>query len=90
MSDPTDQSGQDRKRRPGVLWMFFYGRQRRGFPWLLVGVLAVLLVLALTFALPGGPEIWRAIAPLIVVVLILAAILAAVVAAFRPRRRCQL
>jgi peptidoglycan/LPS O-acetylase OafA/YrhL len=87
VSDPSHPSGQEGKRRPGALWMFFYGRQRRGFPWLLVGVLGVLLLLGLTFALPGGPEIWRAIAPLIVVVLILAAILAAVVATFRPRRR---
>jgi peptidoglycan/LPS O-acetylase OafA/YrhL len=87
VSDPSHPNGQERKRRPGALWMFFYGRQRRGFPWLLVGVLGVLLLLGLTFALPGGPEIWRAIAPLIVVVLILAAILAAVVATFRPRRR---
>ena len=30
------------KKRPGLLWRFFYGRRRRGFPWLLVGVLAAL------------------------------------------------
>jgi hypothetical protein len=87
VSDPSKTGKPGGKQRPGALWFFFYGRQRRGFPWLLVGVLGALLVLGLTFALPGGPEMWRAIAPLIVVLLILAAILAAVVATFRPRRR---
>ncbi len=39
-------------RRPGRLWLFFYGRKRRGFPGLLVAVAAAALLLGLTFALP--------------------------------------
>jgi len=42
------------KKRPGALWMLFYGRRRRGFPWLLAGVLLAVALLALLFAIPGG------------------------------------
>jgi len=48
------------KKRPGLLWRFFYGRRRRGFPWLLVGVLAAIVFLGLFFAIPGGADISRA------------------------------
>ena len=75
------------KKRPGPLWLLFYGRQRRGVPWLLIGVVVVLVLLALTFALPGGPEIWRSIAPVLIGVLLVAAIVAAIAAMLRPRRR---
>ena len=76
-----------RKKRPGALWMLFYGRRRRGFPWLLVGVLSLLVVLGLTFAIPGGAETWRSIAPLLFGLLIVAALAGAIVASLRPRRR---
>jgi hypothetical protein len=75
-------------RRPGVLWMFFYGRQRRGFPWLLVGIVVTVGVLALTFAIPGGADVWRGLAPVFLVLLIVAVIVSAVaILRARPRRR---
>lgn len=75
------------KKKPGVLWLLFYGRRRRGFPWLLAGVLLAVLVLGLTFAIPGGVDVWRAIAPFLFGALLLVALVAAVVASLRPRRR---
>ncbi len=75
------------KKRPGRWWLFFYGRQRRGVPWLLIGVFVAVLVLALTFALPGSADLWRTITPLLVGVLLLAAIVGAIAAIVRPRRR---
>jgi hypothetical protein len=75
------------KKRPGALWLLFYGRRRRGFPWLLAAVFAAVFVLALTFAVPGGVDMWRAVAPVLFGVLLVGAVVAAVVASFRPRRR---
>jgi purine-cytosine permease-like protein len=75
------------KKRPGRLWLFFYGRQRRGVPWLLIGVVGGMVVLAFTFALPGGAEMWRSVAPILIGVLLVGAILAAIAAMTRPRRR---
>ncbi|TAN33316.1 hypothetical protein EPN29_06035 [bacterium] len=75
------------KKRPGPLWLLFYGRRRSGFPWLLAGVIAAVVVLGLTFAIPGGAEMWRSIAPPLLGLLIALAIVAALVAALRPRRR---
>jgi len=76
------------RKRPGRLWMFFYGRPRRGFPWLLAGVIAAIVVLSLTFAIPGGADAWRALAPVLLVILIAGAIVAAVaMLRRRPRRR---
>lgn len=74
------------KKRPGPLWMFFYGRPRRGFPWLLAGVITTLLVLSLTFAIPGGADLWRSLAPVFLVVLIAGAVVAGVAVMRRPRR----
>lgn len=67
--------------------MLFYGRRRRGFPWLLVGVLAAILVLGLLFAIPGGADVSRAVAGVVFGLLIAGALVFAVVAALRPRRR---
>jgi peptidoglycan/LPS O-acetylase OafA/YrhL len=75
------------KRRPGRMWLFFYGRRRRGVPWLLIGVVVGVVVLAITFALPGGPEMWRAVAPVLIGALLVVAIGAAIAAMARPRRR---
>ena len=75
------------KKRPGRLWLAFYGRPRRGFPWLLAGVFLALLVLGLVFAIPGGADASRGLAAALFGVLLLVAIVAAIVAAFRPRRR---
>lgn len=44
-------------RRPGRLWLFFYGRRRRGFPALLVTVLAVAVLAGLTFATRLGAAV---------------------------------
>ena len=44
-------------RRPGRLWLFFYGRRRRGFPGLLVAVLGLAVILGLTFASRAGAAI---------------------------------
>ncbi len=75
------------KKRPGPLWLLFYGRQRRGVPWLLIAVIVSVLVLGLTFAVPGGADMWRSVAPVILGVLLLVAIVAAIAAMLRPRRR---
>ena len=77
----------EKKRRPSALWLFFYGRRRRGFPWLLVGVFAAVLLFALVFALPGGSDLARTIAAVVFGLLIVGAIVLAVVAVLRPRRR---
>jgi hypothetical protein len=75
------------KKRPGPLWLLFYGRQRRGVPWLLIVVIVSIVLLGLTFAVPGAPDVWRSVAPVIMGVLLLVAIVAAIAAAVRPRRR---
>ncbi len=75
------------KKRPALLWLFFYGRKRKGFPWLLVIVLVALMALAISFAVPGGADMWRTVAPFALGFLILSALMAAVVAAVIPRRR---
>jgi hypothetical protein len=77
----------DPKKRPGPLWLLFYGRQRRGFPWLLVVVMVVIIGLALSFAVPGVADMWRAVAPIFFGLLLVGALVAAIAAAFRPRRR---
>ena len=76
----------NQRKRPGRLWMFFYGRPRRGFPWLLVGIIAAIVVLSLTFAIPGGADVWRTLAPVFLVMLIAGGIVAAVAVIRRPRR----
>ena len=75
------------KKRPGALWLLFYGRRRRGFPWLLVAVLAAILVLGLFFAIPGGADVSRAVAGVVFGLLIAGAVVLAVIAVLRPRRR---
>ncbi len=75
------------KKRPGALWLLFYGRRRRGFPWLLVAVLATILVLGLFFAIPGGADVSRAVAGVVFGLLIAGAVVFAVIAVLRPRRR---
>ena len=70
-------------RRPGRLWLFFYGRRRRGFPGLLVAVLAISVVLGLTFASRAGTAIsyWIGIGFLAVIALLALAALALALAA---------
>jgi hypothetical protein len=73
-------------RRPGRLWLFFYGRRRRGFPGLLVAVLGLAVVLGLTFASRAGAAVsyWIGIGFLVAIALLaLAALGLAVVASLR-------
>ena len=74
------------RRRPGRLWLFFYGRRRRGFPGLLVGVLTLALILGLTFASRAGTALshWIGIGFLgLLAVLAVAALVAALAASLR-------
>lgn len=75
------------KKRPAALWLFFYGRRRRGFPWLLACVGLVVLVAALSFGLVTGADLSRAAFPIFFGLLILGAIVFAIVAWLRPRKR---
>ena len=75
------------KKRPGALWLFFYGRPRRGFPWLLAGIAVAVVLLAAVFALPGGADASRTIAAAFFGLLLAGALVFAVVAVLRPRRR---
>ncbi len=67
--------------------MLFYGRRRRGFPWLLVGILAAALAFGLLFAIPGGADFWRGAAGAVFGLLLVGALVLAIVAVVRPRRR---
>lgn len=74
------------RRRPGRLWLFFYGRRRRGFPGLLVVILGLAAVLGLTFASRGGVAIsyWIGIGFLVAIALLaLAALAVALLASLR-------
>ena len=78
------------KRRPGRLWLFFYGRRRRGFPGLLVGLAALALLLALAYGVPGGADLsrWVLLVSAGALVLLIVASLALVAFAWRrPRGR---
>ncbi len=75
------------KKRPGFWWMLFYGRRRRGVPWLLLGVVVAIVVLALAFAVPSGADFSRGVAAVVFGLLLLGAIVFAVLAVLKPRRR---
>ena len=78
------------KRRPGRLWLFFYGRRRRGFPALLVGLILAALILGALFGLPRGADLSRFAIVLTIsalVLVILASLVFVVIASFRPPRR---
>ena len=80
------------RRRPGRLWLLFWGRKRRGFPGLLVGLLVAAVVLGLLYGVPGGADLSRwalVLAIAVLVIAILASLALVVVAAILPpgRRR---
>ena len=78
------------RKRPGRLWLFFYGRKRRGFPGLLVALLVSVVALGALYGLPHGADLSRLAIVVTVsalVLLILAALALVAVAAIRPPRR---
>lgn len=78
------------KRSPGWLWLLFYGRRRRGFPGLLVALVATLAVLALLFGFRAGVEVsrWIGLATIAVVALLLVgALIVFLLGLVRPRGR---
>ena len=75
------------KKRPGFWWLLFYGRRRRGFPWLLAGIVLPALAFGALFALPGGVDFSRGAAVAVFVLAFAGAIGLAIVAVLRPRRR---
>lgn len=78
------------KRRPGRLWLLFFGRKRRGFPELLVITLVAVAALGLVFGLPGGADLSRyatAGSVLLLVSLVVGSLVMVVVAWLRPRGR---
>lgn len=82
--------GSKPKKRPGRLWLFFWGRKRRGFPGLLVGLFVAALVLGLLYGLPGGADLsrWAIVFTAgALVLLILASLALVVVALLRPPAR---
>lgn len=76
------------RRRPGRLWLLFFGKKRRGFPELLVLTVIAVLGLALLFGLPGGADLSRYATALSVLLLLLliAGSLALVAVAWIRRR----
>ena len=84
-----------RRKRPGRLWMFFWGRKRRGFPGLLAAIVVLLAVLAGIYGLPGGADLsrlWILVSVTALLLLILASIALVVLSALgivkpRPRGR---
>ena len=78
------------RKRPGRLWLFFYGRKRRGFPGLLVGLVAAAIVLGAIYGLPHGADLSRfaiVVSVSALVLLILASLVLVAIAAIRPPRR---
>jgi len=78
------------RRRPGRLWLFFYGRRRSGFPGLLVAILVLAVVLGLAYGLPGGADLSRLVilvSAAALVLLILASLILVAFAWLRPRGR---
>jgi len=78
------------KKRPSRLWLFFWGRKRRGFPGLLVAIAATVVLLGLLYGLPGGADLSRyeiVLSVSVLLFLIVASLALVVVAAFRRGRR---
>ena len=79
-----------RRKRPGRLWLFFYGRKRRGFPGLLVALIVAVVVLGALYGLPHGADLSRLAIVLtvsVLVLLILGALVLVAIAAVRTPRR---
>jgi hypothetical protein len=75
-------------RRPSRLWLFFWGRKRRGFPGLLAAVVVVVVAGAVVSRLPRAYDagFWAGLALLLVLAAItVAALAAALFGVLRPR-----
>ncbi len=75
------------RKRPGPFWLFFYGRKRSGFPWLLAGIALAVAVLGLTFGIGGAGEFRLPIGLIFIGLLVGGSGLAVLAAVIRPRRR---
>ncbi|HEV2953973.1 MAG TPA: hypothetical protein VG015_07770 [Candidatus Dormibacteraeota bacterium] len=78
------------RRRPSWIWLFFWGRKRGGFPWLMVVVVLLPIGLAISYSMPGGVggTRWVGIAFTAVVVLVtITALGAGLWALFQSRSR---
>jgi hypothetical protein len=77
------------KRRPGFWWLFFYGRRRRGVPWLLIALVAAVLLLGLTFGLPdaGRLRVLDLVGVAIIGLLLAGSLVLALLALLKPRGR---
>jgi len=78
------------KRRPSRLWLFFWGRKRRGYPGLLTAVVVIAVAGAITARSRLGYDLgyWLGISLVVLLALItLGALVAALVGALRPRGR---
>jgi len=75
------------RRRPGRLWLFFWGRKRRGFPGLLVGVLLLTVILGLSFASRTGAAVSYLLGIVFIALIALLAVAALVVALAALLRR---
>ena len=76
------------KGRPGRLWLLFFGKKRRGFPELLVFTVLAVIVLGLSFGLPGGADLSRyatAVSVTALILLIAGSLVLVVLAWRRPR-----
>jgi hypothetical protein len=77
------------RKRPGRLWLLFWGRKRRGFPGLLVGLGVAVLGLGALYGLPGGPDLsrwWYAVSFTALALLVLGSFLVVAIALVRPPR----
>jgi hypothetical protein len=77
------------RKRPGFWWQFFYGRRRRGFPWLLAALFAAAVLLGLTFAIPGADwtRLVDAVGIALIALLVAGSVALALLAFLRPRGR---
>lgn len=78
------------KKRPSRVWLFFWGRKRRGYPGLLTAIVALAVLGALTIRFRPAYDVgyWLGIALVVLLAAITAgALLLAVVAALWPRGR---
>ncbi len=74
-------------RRPGWVWLLFFGRRRKGFPGLLVGMLGLALLLGLTFATRSGAAISYLVGLFFIAVIAVLAIGALALAVIASLRR---